>query len=96
MNREDGNCMQTIEELIPQLKAQILACLQVEGMLPEELDEDMPLFGDYTGLDSIDALELVVMLDKKYGIKINDSKVARKILVNIRTIAEYVHSNGKL
>ena len=87
--------MQTIDELIPQLKTQILECLHIEGMAPEELDEDMPLFGDYTGLDSIDALELVVMLDKKYGIKINDSKAARKILVNVRTIAEYVHLNGK-
>jgi acyl carrier protein len=93
---EDYTFMQTIEELIPRIKAQIIECLHIDGMDPEELDEDMPLFGDVTGLDSIDALELVVLLDKKYGIKINDSKAARKILVNIRTIAEYVHKNRKL
>ncbi len=88
--------MQTIEELIPQLKAQIIECLHIDGMDPEELDEDMPLFGDITGLDSIDALELVVLLDKKYGIKINDSKTARKILFNVATIAEFVSRNRKI
>jgi acyl carrier protein len=85
--------MQTIEELIPQLKAQILERLIIEGMDPEELDEDMPLFGEVTGLDSIDALEVVVMLEKNYGIKITDSKVARKILMTVRTIAEYVYAH---
>jgi acyl carrier protein len=88
--------MQTIEQLIPQLKAQILERLIIEGMDPEDLDEDMPLFGEVTGLDSIDALELVVMLEKQYGIKITDSKVARKILFNVRTIAEYVYGNRKI
>jgi acyl carrier protein len=88
--------MQTIEQLIPQLKAQILERLIIEGMDPEDLDEDMPLFGEVTGLDSIDALELVVMLEKQYGIKITDSKVARKILFNVRTIAKYVHENREI
>jgi acyl carrier protein len=88
--------MQTIEELIPLLKAQILERLIIEGMAPEDLDEDMPLFGEVTGLDSIDALELVVMLEKHYGIKITDAKVARKILFNVRTIAEYVYENRKI
>jgi acyl carrier protein len=88
--------MQTIEQLIPRLKAQILERLIIEGMDPDDLDEDMPLFGEVTGLDSIDALELVVMLEKHYGIKITDSKVARKILFNVRTIAEYVYENRKI
>lgn len=88
--------MQTIEELIPQLKVQILERLIIEGMDPEELDEDMPLFGEVTGLDSIDALEVVVMLEKNYGIKITDSKVARKILMTVRTIAEYVYKHREI
>lgn len=88
--------MQTIEQLIPRLKAQILERLIIEGMDPEDLDENMPLFGDVTGLDSIDALELVVMLEKQYGIKITDSKVARKILFNVRTIAEHVYENRRI
>jgi acyl carrier protein len=88
--------MQTIEELIPQLKAQILERLIIEGMDPDDLDEEMPLFGEVTGLDSIDALELVVMLEKNYGIKITDNKAARKILFNVRTIAQYVYENRKI
>ncbi|MDQ1334680.1 MAG: acyl carrier protein [Thermodesulfobacteriota bacterium] len=82
--------MQTLEELITLLKAQIIERLNIDGMDPEELDEDMPLFGDITGLDSIDALELVVLIHKRYGIKITDSKKARKILYNVRTMAEYI------
>lgn len=87
--------MQSVEQLIPKLKAQILERLTIEGMEPDELDEDMPLFGEVTGLDSIDALELVVMLEKSYGIKITDSKVARKILFNVRTIAAYVYEHRR-
>ena len=87
--------MQSVEQLIPELKAQILERLTIEGMEPDELDEDMPLFGEVTGLDSIDALELVVMLEKSYGIKITDSKVARKILFNVRTIAAYVYEHRR-
>lgn len=86
----------TIEDLIPQLKEQILERLAIEEMAPEELDEEMPLFGEVTGLDSIDALELTVMLEQQYGIKITDSKVARKIMVNVRTIAEYVYKNRQI
>jgi len=86
---------ETIAELIPQIKSQIVEYLHIDSMTEEGLNEDVPLFGEYTGFDSIDALELVVLLDKKYGIKILDSKEARKIFVDIRTIAEYVHTNRK-
>jgi acyl carrier protein len=88
--------MQTLEELIPQLKSQIIERLHMDDMEPGELDEEMPLFGEITGLDSIDALELVVLLDVEYDIKIKDSKTARKILFNIRTMAEFIRQNGKL
>ncbi|MDD5722777.1 MAG: phosphopantetheine-binding protein [Syntrophales bacterium] len=86
---------ETVEELISRIKSHIVEYLHIDSMTAEGLDEDVPLFGEYTGFDSIDALELVVLLDKKYGIKILDSKEARKIFVDIRTIAEYVHENRK-
>ncbi len=88
--------IQTIEDLIPQLKSQILERLDIDYMDQEELDEEMPLFGEVTGLDSIDALELTVMLEQQYGIKITDSKTARKIMVNIRTMAEYIYENRQI
>ncbi|HOO41428.1 MAG TPA: phosphopantetheine-binding protein [Syntrophales bacterium] len=84
--------MQTIEELTDQIKEQIIECLHLEEVY-EDLDIDMPLFGEETGLDSIDALEVVVLLEKNYGIKIEDAKVARKILYNVRTIAAHVEAN---
>lgn len=87
--------MPGIEELISELRVHIIETFHFEDMGPEDLDPDMPLFGEMTGLDSIDALELTLLLDKKYGIKITDSKTARKILFNVRTIAEYVHKHGK-
>ncbi|MDD5169992.1 MAG: phosphopantetheine-binding protein [Syntrophales bacterium] len=87
--------MQTLEELIYELKTRIFERLNLEGVVPDSFDEDTPLFGDITGLDSIDALEIVVLLDKEYGIKITDSKEARKIFLSIRTIAEFVEQNRK-
>lgn len=85
--------MQTLEELTSQLKSQIFERLNLEGIVPASFDEDAPLFGETTGLDSIDALEIVVLLDKSYGIKITDSKEARKIFFSIRTIAEHIQHN---
>ncbi|MFN8310599.1 MAG: phosphopantetheine-binding protein [Chitinophagales bacterium] len=72
------------------LKKEIIQRLNLEGMKPEEIADDMPLFGEGLGLDSIDALELMVMLDKGYSIKITDPKEGRKILYSVETIADYV------
>lgn len=95
MNENMPGHMPNIDELISQIRVHIVDIFHFEDMRPEDLDPDMPLFGEMTGLDSIDALELTLLLDKKYGIKITDSKTARKILFNVRTIAEYVHQHGK-
>ncbi len=85
-----------IEDLILKLKKEIIDQLQLEGMTPEEMDPEAPLFGgEGLGLDSIDVLELVVLLDKNYGIKIRTPKEGPKIFYSIRTIAEYIlnHQN---
>lgn len=88
------NNTQTLEELIPKIKAGIIKQLNID-MLPEALDENMALFGEGLGLDSIDALELIVMLDRDFGIKIGDPKEARKIFESVRVMAEYVRENRK-
>ncbi len=87
--------MQTKEELITELKALIIKQLNLEEVAPESFDENTPLFGEGLGLDSIDALELVVLLDKNYGIKIQDPKAARKVFENVRTMVEYIQENRK-
>jgi acyl carrier protein len=87
--------MQTTEELIPEVQALIIKSLNLQEITPDSFDENTTLFGEGLGLDSIDALELIVMLDRNYGIKIQDPKEARKIFVNVRTIAEYIQKNRR-
>jgi acyl carrier protein len=64
-------------------------------MTPEGIDSEAPLFGEGLGLDSIDALELAVLLDKNYGIKIQASKEGPKIFRSVKTIAEYILEHQK-
>ena len=84
-----------MEELIKKLKVEIIEVLNLEEMEPEDIEDDAPLFGDGLGLDSIDALELIVLLEKNYGIKIEDPKDGRKIFFSLRTMAEFIQENQK-
>lgn len=84
-----------MEDLITTLKQQMIEVLNLEEMTPEDIDTDAPLFGDGLGLDSIDALELIVLLEKKYGIKLENSAEGKSIFKNVRTIAEYVSEHCK-
>ncbi len=79
-----------MEELIVELKKKIIEALNLEEMTPEDLDADVSLFGEGLGLDSIDALELIVLLEKNYGIKLATPSEGRTIFKSVRTIAEYV------
>lgn len=78
------------QELIEKLKGQIITQLNLEGMNPEDIDPEAALFGDGLGLDSIDALELIVLLEKEYGIKIEDPKEGKKIFHSVSTLADYI------
>ena len=73
-----------------QLKKQIITFLNLTSMEPGDIKDDEPLFGDGLGLDSIDSLELIVLLNREYGITIKDPKEGRKILVDINTMVEYI------
>ena len=84
-----------IEDLILKLKKEIITELNVENITLEDVDAEAPLFGEGLGLDSIDALELVVLLEKNYGVKIKASKEGIKIFSSIRTIAEYILDHQK-
>ena len=61
-----------MEELVLELKKEIIEALNLEDITPEDIDADAPLFGSGLGLDSIDALELIVLMEKKYGIKLEN------------------------
>jgi len=82
-----------MEELILQLKNQIIEALNLEEMEPEEIETEAPLFGTGLGLDSIDALELIVLLEKNYGIKLKNPAEGKDIFKSVKSIAEYVEKN---
>ena len=79
-----------MEELINSLKLQIIDALNLEGMTPDDIGNDDPLFGEGLGLDSIDALELIVILDKNYGIKLANAAEGKTVFKSVATIADYV------
>lgn len=79
-----------MSELKQELKEKIIEQLNLEDVAIEEIADNDPLFGEGLGLDSIDALELIVMLDKDYGIKLADPKEGRKIFESIDSMADYI------
>jgi acyl carrier protein len=84
-----------MEELVLELKKQIIEVLNLEEMTPEDIDTDSPLFGEGLGLDSIDALELIVLLEKKYGIRLANPAEGKAIFKSVGTIADFVCKNRK-
>ena len=79
-----------METLMVELKNAIIEALNLEDVKPEEIDNDAPLFGEGLGLDSIDALELIVLMEKKYGIKLKDASEGRQIFQSIHVMADYI------
>lgn len=82
-----------MSELIEQLKTQVIEQLNLEEVSPEDMNPQDPLFGEGLGLDSIDALELIVLLDKVYGIKITDPEEGKKVFYSIDTMAQYIEKH---
>jgi acyl carrier protein len=82
-----------MEELMLDLKKQIVEELNLKHLKPEEIGDDMPLFVDGLGLDSIDALELIVLMQQYYNIKIADPEQGPKIFRSVKTMAEYIKAH---
>ena len=82
-----------MEALKQELKEKIIAVLNLEDVNASDINNTDPLFGDGLGLDSIDALELIVLLDKDYGIKLTDPKEGKNIFQSIDTMADYITAN---
>lgn len=79
-----------MEELILQLKKEIIEVLNLEDVTPESIDENASLFGEGLGLDSIDALELIVLMEKNYGIKLSDPNEGKQIFKSVAVMADYI------
>ena len=80
-------------QLKQQLKKQIIEFLNLTSVKPDDIKDDEPLFGEGLGLDSIDSIELIVLLNREYGIVIEDPKEGRKILVDLNTMADYIEKH---
>jgi acyl carrier protein len=82
-----------LDELIEQLKKDIIKQLNLADINPDDVTADTPLFGTGLGLDSIDSLEISVLLERNYQVKITNSAEGRKVFQSLRTIAEFVMAN---
>ena len=84
-----------MDELIEELKKKIIEVLNLEDMTPDDIDADAPLFSTGLGLDSIDALAPIVLMEQNYGIRLANASEGKEIFKSVRTMAEYVSKNRK-
>lgn len=84
-----------MEQLLSDLKKQIVEALNLKHINPADINDDQPLFGDAggLGLDSIDALELIVLLQQNYGLKVANPQDGPKIFYSVKTIADFIDEN---
>ena len=78
------------DELIEKVKQMIINSLRIEGLSPDEIETDAPLFGEGLGLDSIDALQLVVAMEKEFGVVVADAATGATVFASVRSMAEYI------
>ncbi|HSH52003.1 MAG TPA: phosphopantetheine-binding protein [Bacteroidales bacterium] len=83
-------------DLKADIKNMIIETLNIEDITPEDIDDNLPLFGgeNTLGLDSIDAIELVMAVQRQYKVRINDQNLAREVLKNVNTIAEFINNKA--
>lgn len=83
------------DELIQKVKQMIIESLRIEGMSFDEIETDAPLFGEGLGLDSIDALQLVVAMEKEFGVVVPDAATGSKVFASVRSMADYIAEHKK-
>ena len=83
-----------MSELKIKIKKKLIEHLNLEDLNQDDIKDDTPLFGDGLGLDSIDALEIIVMLEKDFNVKISNPEEGAKIFQSVNTIAEYIENNN--
>ena len=82
-----------MQQLIDELKTKIVDTLYLEDITPAEIDEKAPLVGGDLGIDSIDILELVMMVEQDYGVVIDNKEVGEKVFASVAALAEYIRDN---
>ena len=87
--------MSQIEGLVSELKVNIIKTLGLIDVIPEDIKDDSPLVGGDTGIDSIDVLELVMMIEKDYGVKIDSKELGAKVFASVRALATHILNNQR-
>ncbi len=85
-----------MDELLNELKVKIIEVLNLIDVRPEDILDDDQLVGGDLGIDSIDVLELVIMIEKDYGLKIDNREMGAKVFASLKALAEYIHKNSKI
>ena len=83
-----------MQQLIEELKVKLIDILNLQDVTPEKFDENAQLVGGEMGIDSIDVLEMVVMVEKDYGIIINNQEVGEKVFSSLANLAVYIKENS--
>ena len=83
-----------MEDLIQELKEKIIATINLEGVAPDDIRVDDQLVGGALGIDSIDVLELVLMLERDYAVVVKDRELGAKVFASLRSMAEYIQANS--
>ncbi len=84
-----------MSDLRTELKHKLVKTLDLQDVNPDEIADDEPLFGDGLGLDSIDVLEIVVMIEQDFGIKIDNKELGQEVLRSVSTLADYIEKHSK-
>jgi acyl carrier protein len=92
MHQEKEEKLKSIRK---KLKELLVANLSLEGVKPENIKDDEVLFGEGLGLDSLDAVEIVVLLQRNFGLEVKDMSEGKKIFYSVNTLAEYIYENAK-
>ena len=82
-----------MEKLINELQAKIVDLLNLPDVKPQDLEPEEQLVGGRLGIDSIDVLEMVIMIEKDYGVKIDSRELGVKVFASLKTMAEHIHTN---
>lgn len=83
-----------MQKLLDELKVKIIEILNFEGITPDNINEDDQLIGGELGIDSIDILELVMMIEKDYSVKIDNQELGTKVFANLKTLAGYIYEKS--
>ncbi len=86
----------SVDQLTDELKKKVLDLLNIRDIRPDQIDNDAPLVGNELGMDSIDILELVTVIEKDYGVKIDNKELGEKVFASFNALAHYLHDNSTL